>query len=92
MRHVIGIYLGLDLKKDWVMNEEYLTRKTKDELMVIGKNLGVFKSPEVLTYIREKLKLKGTVDTLALKKGQLIDLFLKSGVSLEGRVPKEILL
>jgi len=87
-RFTVARFLGIDLGKEWAMTEEYLEKKTKAEILDIGKKLKIFSDPKAKAYLAKKLKGRG-VDKL--KKGELVDLVLKSGVELVGKVPAEIL-
>ena len=87
-RYLAGRFLGVDLGKEWAMTEEYLQKKTKAEILEIGRKLKIFADAKAKDYLQKKLKGRN-VDKL--KKGELVDLVLKSGVDLTGRVPEEIL-
>jgi ParB family chromosome partitioning protein len=87
-RFAAARFLGIDVGKEWAMTEEYLQKKTKAEIMAIGKKLKIFVDPKAKAYLVKKLKGR---EPDKLKKGELIDLVLKSGVELTGKVPDEIL-
>jgi ParB/RepB/Spo0J family partition protein len=87
-RRLIADFLGVDLAKEFSVDEEYLAKKTKNELLAFGKKSGVFADPKVIKYLAEKMK---GLAPEKLKKSELIDVFLKSGVDLVGKVPAEIL-
>lgn len=89
-RRLMAEFLGVDLAKEWAADEEYLRKKTKNELMAFGKKSGIFADSKVKAYLTGKLKKK-TGEFEGLRKSELIDVFLKSGVSLVGKVPAEIL-
>jgi ParB family chromosome partitioning protein len=87
-RFMTGEFLGVDIAREWTANEEYLQKKTIKELNAFGTQSKIFSEKKVKAYLLTKLKK----DSFAkLKKAELLDLFLKSGVNLKGRVPKEIL-
>ena len=87
-RNAVALFLGADLAKEFAVSEEYLAKKTRAELLTFGNNSGIFKDPKAAFYL--KTKLVGA-DPAKLKKSQLVELILKGGVDLVGRVPKEIL-
>ena len=87
-RDAVARFLGVDIGKEWAMTEEYLQKKTRAEILEIGKKLKIFADPKTKEYLAKKLKGR---DVDKLKKGELVDLVLKSGVELTGRVPAEIL-
>jgi ParB family chromosome partitioning protein len=87
-RFMAGEFLGVDIAKEWTANEEYLQKKTIKELHAFGTQSKIFSEKKVKAYLLTKLKK----DSFAkLKKSELLDLYLKSGINLKGRVPKEIL-
>ena len=94
MRHVLAAHLGIDLARDWRLNEEYLKKKTVSEILSIGRKPGladgmsIFDNPKAKAYLLGTIKRKSPE---ACKKTELMDLILKSGVDLAGRVPDEIL-
>lgn len=73
----IGKDFGVDIKKDFSITEEYLKIKTKDEILLLAKELG----------IKEVLEA-GKAESNAKK--ELIALFLESK-DIKGKVPKEVL-
>jgi hypothetical protein len=90
----IGRQFGVTLK-DWVVDAGYLRWKDEAALRALAKELKLLDDPAVVAYVSKQLKKpvgKVLPTTLALlDKKQLKDLFLKSGVDLAGKVPKEIL-
>jgi ParB family transcriptional regulator, chromosome partitioning protein len=98
LRHVLAAHLGIDLEKSWTLNEEYLKKKTVAEILAIGRNSNSLADslarPCIFDDEKAKLYLAGTLKKArpeSCKKTELIDLILKSGVDLSGRVPDEIL-
>lgn len=87
-RFAAARFLGIDVGKEWAMTDEYLQKKTKAEIMMIGKKLKIFSDAKAKAYLAKNLKGRGVEK---LKKGELVDLVLKSGVELTGKVPDEIL-
>ena len=88
-RRLVADFLGVNLAKEFAVTEEYLGKKTKNELVVFGKKSGLLTGAKAKDYIAKTLKKKP--DALAgMKKSELISVFLKSGVELVGRVPDEI--
>lgn len=89
-RAMVGKYFGLELARDWRIDEAYLKAKTKAEILRLGKDLKILIDKKAQAYLYETLgKKRGKFD--GLKKTELIGVFLKSGVDLAGKVPKEIL-
>lgn len=86
-RRLLADYVDIDLSKEWRISEEYLTKKTRAEILAIGDRFKVFENKQVQEFMQtEKMK---TPDKC--KKAQLVDVFLKSGLDLAGIVPDEIL-
>jgi ParB family transcriptional regulator, chromosome partitioning protein len=87
-RRMVADYLGIDLKKEWTMNEEYMDKKTTKEILAIIDKFKLAEDKKFQDYLVRKVKK----DSLAkCKKSELVDLVLKSGVKLAGLVPDEIL-
>jgi hypothetical protein len=76
-RCVVANHLGIDLSKEWAISGAYLQNKTIPEIMGMGERFGIFKD--------EKANFK------ACKRTELINIILKSGIELTGKVPNEIL-
>ena len=88
-RQIVAEHLDINLKKEWTPDQEYFDKKLKSEILVIGHKFNVFSQKTVKDYLSEKLgKQPSQLETL--KKGELVDLFLKSGADLSGVVPDEI--
>jgi ParB family chromosome partitioning protein len=88
-RQIVAEHLAIDLKKEWVPDEEYFSKKLKSEILDMGHKFKIFSQKPVKTYLSQKLgKLPNQIETL--KKSELVDLFLKSGANLSGVVPEEI--
>ena len=85
-RWLIADYLGIDLAREYAVTQEYLEKKTIKEMLRFGKKSGLFETKECRDYL-EKL---GKADFSKCKKTELIDVFLKSGADLVGKVPDEI--
>lgn len=83
-------HLGIDLSKEWAMTEEYLQKKTIKEMLQFGKKLGVFDDVKAKAFLVKTLKKK-PMKYDKCKKTELLDVFLKSGVELVGKVPDEII-
>lgn len=82
--------LGMDLQQEWRLHENYLRAKTTKEMLAMGESLGIFKDEKAQAFLFEKLgKKRGKFE--ACKKGELIRVFLESGIDLAGKVPDEIL-
>lgn len=90
VKHLVAKHLGIDLKTEWRLHEEYLKRKTIPEIIDLCTKLKLLEDPKVREFASTTLRLKNEkYDTL--KKKDLIRLILESGVDLSGKVPKEIL-
>lgn len=86
----IAEYIGIDLFKEFAVTKEYLDKKTIGEMLEFGEKSGIFKSKKVQDYLILKLKKKpGQFNKC--KKTEIIDLFIKSGVDLAGKIPDEII-
>jgi len=89
-RRLVADYIGVDLKAEFRIDDEYLQKKTKAEIIAIGEQFKVFEQKCVKDYLFETLlKKRGKYDSC--KKGELIQLFLESGADLAGVVPDEIM-
>lgn len=89
-RRIVADHLGIDLAKEWVVTEEYLKKKTKDEILSIGEKFGIFQDKNAQAFLYEVLnKKRGKFKSC--KKSELIRVFLESGADLAGMVPDEIL-
>lgn len=89
-KHLMAKHLGVDLKTEWRLHEDYLKRKTIPEILELCKELKILTDPKAQEFAAGTLKMKGDKYE-NLKKKDLIRLILESGVDLAGRVPKEIL-
>ena len=83
-------HIGIDLRTEFRIDEEYLQKKTKAEIIAIGEHFGVFEQKCVKDYLFETL-LKKRGKYKSCKKDELIRLFMESGADLAGLVPAEIL-
>ncbi|OPX99578.1 MAG: Chromosome-partitioning protein Spo0J [Syntrophorhabdus sp. PtaB.Bin047] len=89
-KHLMAKHLGVDLKTEWRLHEDYLKRKTIPEILDLCKELKILTDPKAQEFAAGNLKMKtDRYDTL--KKNDLIRLILESGIDLAGKVPKEIL-
>ena len=69
---------------------EYLKKKTIAEIKALGEEFKIFEDQKAFDFMVNGLDLP--LDAFhRCKKGQLIKLFLESGVDLAGKVPAEIL-
>jgi ParB family chromosome partitioning protein len=87
-RRLLAEFLGISLAKEYAVDAEYFQKKTKADILAFGKKTKIFEQPAAKSYWHKKL---GRRDHGKLKKGELVDLILKSGAQLVGRVPPEIL-
>lgn len=89
-RAIAAERLGIRVDLDFAVDKDYLEKKTKAEICAFIRKQGLLKDTKVRQYWEKKLVVGwGCVESL--KKPQLIDLILKSGVALVGKVPAEIL-
>ncbi len=87
-RQALAEFLDIDFSK-FEVSEEYLQKKTKGELVRFILDVGLDKEAR----FQDAMEAHGipTVEKLAAaKKPVLVDLIRNCGVSLRGRVPKEI--
>ena len=89
-REIIAQHLKINLKKEWTPDKEYFAKKHKPEILEIGHKFKIFDQQLVQDYLTKTFN-KSSGQFESCKKSELIDLFLKSGVSLAGLVPDEIL-
>jgi len=87
-RRVVADHIGIDLSKEWVLTEAYLQKKTIPEMIGMGERFGIFADPKAKDYLTKEI---GKKDFRKCKKSELIDVFIKSGADLSGKVPDEIL-
>jgi ParB/RepB/Spo0J family partition protein len=87
-RRIVADHIGIDLSKEWAITEDYLKKKTIPEIMGMGERFGIFKDETAKAYLADEIKKD---KFKACKKIELMDIFLKSGVELTGKVPDEIL-
>ena len=83
-RAAVGRFLGIDLAKEYVVNEEYLQKKTTAEILAFIKKFNLAKVPAF------QKALKGQVPEKS-KKSELVKAVLAIGADLVGKVPDEIL-
>ena len=95
-------HIGIDLAAEWSITEAYLKKKTIKEILAFGKPLGILGNPTVQLYAMDNFKncvkvdLEGDekvhrADFSKLKKSELMEVILESGIDLVGKVPTEIL-
>ena len=75
-RQLVGKYLGIDLAKEYAVDQEYLEKKTRAEILAFGKKFKLFDK---------------NVDATKLKKTELVKVIMAHGEKLVGLVPNEIL-
>lgn len=88
-RSQIAEYVGLDIGKEFAIDAEYCSKKTKGELLAFARDTGILDDQTAQTYLYENLNKKRG-NFASCKKTEFIDLLLKSGVELKGKVPLEI--
>jgi len=86
-KFVIARTLGVDLVKDWQLNQDYLKKKRKSQLVELGKKLKILTDSEVKAKAAARYGHSKFDD---YKKTDLIDVLLTM-TDLNGKVPKEIL-
>ena len=87
-REAIGDWwYGINIEKEWIMNEAFLKRKQKLELIDLAERLRLFENEKFTDY----LHVRHQTDVLhGLKKSEMIDAILKSGIELKGLTPREV--
>jgi ParB family chromosome partitioning protein len=90
VRAIVARQLEISLSRDWILGKDYLESLSKGEIVRVGEEPGVdiWSDDKLKAYKKDKYKGKAL---LSLKKEELIDLILNSGVELKGRVPAEVL-
>lgn len=81
---------GIDVSRDWYFTETYLMGLNKSEIIRIGEEpgVGIWVDPLAVAYRQDKYAGKAL---MSLKKEELIDIIMKSGAALTGRVPAEVI-
>jgi ParB/RepB/Spo0J family partition protein len=87
-RRLVAEQVGIDLA-NWKVNDAYLQKKSKADLLALGKELGIFSQTEARKYLHTVLR-KSFLAFDKCSKQELIDLFLKSGIDLNDKIPSEI--
>ena len=87
-RWLAARHIGIDLSREWRLNQAYLAKKTKGEMLVFGDRFGLFDDPMAMAFLTDTLNRK---TFKACKKAELIRVFLESGADTRGMVPDEIL-
>jgi ParB family transcriptional regulator, chromosome partitioning protein len=87
-RRLVAKHIGIDLAKEWRFNEGYLAKKRIAEMLQFGEELGIFEYALAQAYLHDTI---GKERFDKCKKPELVDVFLKSGADLAGKLPKEIL-
>lgn len=90
-RFLVAEFLGVDVAKEFAVDEEYLKKKTKLEVQAFIAKSGLIKEPKFIAYLEKTLKGKKPITTDKMKKSEVVEAVLKCGVNLVGRVPDEIL-
>jgi hypothetical protein len=90
VRRTVAEKIGISLARDWRITREYLESLSGSELVRVCEedNVGIWDDPKVKEYRKDHHKGKAL---RSLKKPELIDMVMNSGVDLAGRVPAEIL-
>jgi len=86
-RRLVATHLEIDLQKEWLIHAEYLDKKTIKEILSFGKKLGIFEDENAKKHL-EKIGRKAFEKC---SKKELVEIILKSGADLAGKVPQEIL-
>jgi len=89
-RFKIADLVGVDLQAEWMITEDFLKKKQKAEIITLlnDDKFKIAERPEIKDYLGQTL---GNGSFEVCKKGELIDLLIKSGTDLAGIVPEEIL-
>jgi len=88
-RRFVADHIGIDLSAEWYPTEEYFKKKTKAEILEYGEKFGIFDDERIRCFMEEQMgKPVGRINSC--KKGELMRLFLESGVDLVGKVPEEV--
>jgi hypothetical protein len=87
-RLIVSKFLGIDVGKEFAIDEDYLQKKTKAEIIAFGRKLRILSDPRVTDYIVKKFK-RPAGNFEDLKKSQLVEAILKSGVDLVGRARRK---
>lgn len=89
-RKIFADHLGVDVATEWSITEEYLQKKVKSEIIAFIAGQQLADNRDFANYLSTRHNcLSG--DLAKLKKDQLVDALLNSGVNLVGKVPAEIL-
>jgi ParB family transcriptional regulator, chromosome partitioning protein len=89
-RALVADWLGIRVDRDFAVTEAYLAKKTRVEVVEFIEQFQIGKDKAFVAYLAKKHDLKPD-EVGKLKKGQLTEAVLKSGVDLVGKVPAEIL-
>lgn len=89
-RKFFADHIGIDVTREWSITEEYLQKKVKAEILSFIEEHKLGEIKEFANYLSNTLNcLPGEINKL--KKGELVDALLKSGIDLVGKVPAEII-
>ena len=90
VRRIVAERFGIVLHEDWQLTEDYLKDLKKTEIIKVceEKQINLWNEEKVKSYRRDHFPGKAL---MALKRDELIDVILNSGVDLAGRGPEEIL-
>ena len=90
VRRIVADNFGISLVQEWTLTKEYLESLNKSEIVRIGEesSVGIWKDEKTQAYRKKHFRGKAL---LSLKKEHLIDIIMKSGMQLKGRVPAEVL-
>lgn len=89
VRHLMAQMFEVNLAGEFTLTEDYLHKLTKAEIIRIGEEpqVDLWNDEQVMAYREQHYSGKAL---MSLKKGELIDLIVKSGANLKGRTPLEI--
>jgi len=89
-RRIVAEYLAIDLAKEFSVDKDYLDKKTRAECLAFIKKFNIQSDPKFKAYVEKKHKRQA--DKLdGLKKSEVVEAILESGVPLVGKVPTEII-
>jgi hypothetical protein len=89
-RKIFADHLGIDVASEWSITEEYLKKKVKSEILAFIADQQLADNRDFANYLSTVHNCLSS-DLTKLKKEQLMEALLKSGVNLVGKVPAEIL-
>lgn len=87
-REAVAGFLGINVAKEFAVDEAYVKAKTRAEILSFLKTSKIGSNAKFIAYMK---KTHDGADPAKIKKGELETAVLKCGVNLVGLVPEEIL-